>query len=439
MKKFWNALLITLLALSIATPALAFDGRSGESILIGAEEVIEDDLYIGATTFTLDGTVNGDVVAAGETVTINGTVNGDVIAAGSTVIINGKVSDDVRIAGAVLLIGKDAVIGGDVIAAGASLETKPQSKVGADVVFTGAQALLAGEVARNGKVACGGLDLQGSIGGDLYAAVGNPDEGDSAPGPMFYTPNSPVSVPSVRTGLNIAPEAEIGGRLEYVSAEDLPLPPEAIGGPVVRLEPEEDMEETIPAPPTPTESLLNGIFSALRSMVTLFLLGAALLWLFPAFMQNTANTLRGSALPAFGWGMVSWAAFFFALLVVITATIIGGIVFGALTLGGLSGTVIWVGIFTLFLLSLGFVLAVIFVAPLSVALTGGEVLLQKFKPEWAANRFGALGLGVVLLAILTTLPWLGGLFGMLFSLAGLGALWLQGRSLLQNGSAQAAA
>ena len=38
-------------------PVLAFESRGGENVVIAAGEVIEDDLYVMAGTFTLDGTI----------------------------------------------------------------------------------------------------------------------------------------------------------------------------------------------------------------------------------------------------------------------------------------------------------------------------------------------------------------------------------------------
>lgn len=69
--------LLALLLVTLTTPVSAFDGRSGENIVIGSKEVINDDLYVTAATFVLDRTVNGDVIAAGQTLTINGSVDGD--------------------------------------------------------------------------------------------------------------------------------------------------------------------------------------------------------------------------------------------------------------------------------------------------------------------------------------------------------------------------
>src|SRR3972149_6919761 len=114
--------ILALTLLSIAVPVNAFDGRGGDLVIIGADEVIEDDLYVGANEFVLDGTVRGDLIVGGSSITINGTVEGDLWAAGQIVIINGEVMDDARIAGAGLQVGSGAVIGDHLIAAGASLE-----------------------------------------------------------------------------------------------------------------------------------------------------------------------------------------------------------------------------------------------------------------------------------------------------------------------------
>ena len=114
--------LLVLLTLTLVAPASAFDGREGDKVVIASDEVVNDDLYVGATEFVLDGTVNGDVIAFAQTVTINGTIKGDLMAAGQTVVVNGSVEDDLRIAGSVLVLGDEAKIGGDIVGAGASLE-----------------------------------------------------------------------------------------------------------------------------------------------------------------------------------------------------------------------------------------------------------------------------------------------------------------------------
>ena len=230
-QKFFSVLmLLALITLAFATPAYAFDGRTGTNITIKEGETINDDLYVSAESFTLNGTVKGDVIAAGQTITINGTVEGDLIAAGQTIVINGTVMDDARVFGAALQMGEGATVGGDVIAMGASVETKPGTTIGHDLVIGSAQALLAGDV--TGKVLAGtsALELRGSFGGDIQAYVDVTEDGNSAPPMNMYMTNIPISLPSVAPGLTVADSAKIAGNLQYTSTKDLPIPSGVVGG-----------------------------------------------------------------------------------------------------------------------------------------------------------------------------------------------------------------
>jgi cytoskeletal protein CcmA (bactofilin family) len=421
-----SAILLAVLVLGIVTPVAAFDGRGGDTIIIGKDEVVNDDLYVGAKNFTLDGTVKGDVIVTGETMTINGTVEGDVMAAGQTVIINGTVTGSVRMAGAVLFIGENAKIGGDVVGAGASLETRKGSSVGQDAVIFGGQALLAGDITRNVKVSTGGTEIRGKIDGNVEAEVGEADH--SGPGPMMYLPQSSVPVPDVKGGLTIDPAAKIGGKLTYTSAKELSVPGGVVAGAVTRIEPV--VKQVVQ--PSASELLMAGVLNTVRKIVTLILLGLLLGWLFPTFIALSAKHLRTAPLPSFGWGIVANAAFFFALLILIIATVIGALIFGALTLSGLSVTVAFLGLLGIFVLVFGFTLAMAYVAQIIVSVLGGKLILEKVKPEWAEHKVWPLVLGVVLFALLTSIPVLGALVGLVVVLMGLGALWIFGRELFKK-------
>jgi cytoskeletal protein CcmA (bactofilin family) len=148
--KFIFFLGVVLLAVLLLVPsAWAGETLSGEEVVIGADEVIEDDLYVAANEVIVEGTIGGDLVAVGNSVTVNGTVEGDLIAAGQSVEVAGQVDDDVRIAGQALLLSEGAFIEDDLIAAGYSLENEPESSVGGVLWYAGYQALLAGSVGRS--------------------------------------------------------------------------------------------------------------------------------------------------------------------------------------------------------------------------------------------------------------------------------------------------
>lgn len=423
-----SATLLILLILSFATPALAFDGRGGDTVTVGADEVVNDDLYVAGETIIIDGTVKGDVVAFAQTIIINGTVEGDLIAAGKEVIINGTVQDDARIAGAVLFVGENAKVGSDIIGAGASLEAKKGSTIGQDVIFAGGQALFAGDITRNVNVSTGGMELRGTIGGDVVADVGDADE-DYGGGMGAFMQETSVGVPNVKSGLTIGPDAKIGGTLEYTSAKQLTIPAGVVAGKVTYLEPKVD-EKDAPKTPTMAERVRDGALDIARTVITLILFGLLLIWLFPAFIRTTTQRIKTAPLPSLGWGVLHIAAFFFALLVLLVAMLVGGIVFEIVTLEGISGAIVSVSFLTICALIIGFMLAVWFVAQIIVSILTGQLILARIKPELAENKYWPLIIGVVIYALLVAIPIFGSLVWWIVVLLGLGALWHFGQEML---------
>lgn len=417
-------ILAAMFSLTFATPALAFDGRAGDKIVIGADEIINDDLYVTAQEFTLEGTVKGDLIVFASYIFINGTVEGDLIAAGNTIVIEGTVRDDARIAGAALQLDSDAVIGGDLIAASASLETKSNSVVENDIIYAGAQALLAGSVGRDLRAGVGGLELRGEIGRNAFAEVGDMQEG--TPSPSLYISDVKVTIPNVRPGLTIAESAKIKGNLTYTQRADIKIPASVVDGKVTRNEPVVD-ENTIKAPPTAAERAANWTFDLFRKIATLAIFGLLLVWLAPAFLKGLTEKLQTQPVPSLGWGVVAYAAFFFALLLIVVVTIIGGVLFGVLSLGGVTATIIWVSLLAIFALIIGFVLFTSFGAQILVAWLGGKWILGRFNPALAEHKVWPLLLGVVIVGLLVSLPLVGWIAGFLIMFFGLGALWLWGR------------
>lgn len=430
--------ILSVLLLTAVAPAYAFDGRGGDKVTIPAGQVVNDDLYVGANEFVLDGTVNGDVIAGGQTLTINGTVNGNLIAGGQTVVVNGTVTGDVVAGGAVLLFGEEASVGGDVVGAGYSLEFKKGSAIGRDAVLAGGQILLAADVGRNVQAGTAALEIAGNVGGNVKAEVGEAGQVQAGPPPTFFMPRSTVPVPIVQQGLRIDSEAKIQGNLEYTQNSELSFPPAAVAGQITRLEQPESTDQT-PRAPTASERASQWALTALRSLVTLILIGLLLLWLVPGFMRGLASELGSRPWPSLGWGVVAYAGFFFLVLLTVFVMILGAVLFGVLTLGGLSATIIWSGLLVLFALILGFVVATTFMAKVIFGMTLGQWLLAKAHSPLAEHRFWPMVIGVaitvVLIALLTfpLIPGLlGGLLNFVIVLFGLGSLWLWLRPRLQQ-------
>src|SRR5215211_1299003 len=169
--------LLLLAGLAVASPGWAVETRSGDEVVIGPDEVLDDDLYVTANRVVVDGTIRGDLVAFGQSITVDGTVEGDLIAAGQSVEIGGTVEDDARIAGQTLVLTDNAQVADDLVAAGLSLENKPNSVVGGTLLYAGYQALLAGTVGEDVNAAANGLTVSREVGGNVDADVDGEDGG----------------------------------------------------------------------------------------------------------------------------------------------------------------------------------------------------------------------------------------------------------------------
>lgn len=433
--KFFSILtLFILLTLTFAAPAYAFDGRSGDKVIINAGDVINDDLYIGANQLVMDGTVNGDVLAGGQMITINGTVNGNVIAAGQTVIINGTVTGSVRVSGAALFFGEKAKVGGDIVGAGYSLEVRKGSVISRDVLFGGGQILLAGDINRNVTVGTAALEISGNIGGNVKADVGEANQGQAGPPPSTFIGQSTVPVPLVSPGLTIDPSAKITGNLDYTQTKELAFPGGVVDGKVTRTNPPANQSQ-----PTPQETTSHKVgawtLNLIRSLVTLILIGLLLFWLFPIFFKSLSERLQSQPWPSLGWGVIAYAAFFFAMLLILFVMIFGAIIFGFLTLGSLSGTIVWLGILTLLASIVGFVLVTSFVAKIVFGAAIGKWILARASSSLAEHKFWPMVIGVAVTSVVIALfsfpliptGLLGRLLNFVVVLFGLGAMWLWGR------------
>jgi cytoskeletal protein CcmA (bactofilin family) len=436
-KSLVGGLLVALLLMVAVTPASAFEGREGDTVTVSAGETINDDLYVGATNFTLDGTVNGDVIAGGQMITINGTIDGNLLTGAQTVVVNGTVTGDVLAGGSVLYFGEQAAIGGDVLAAGYSLEFREGSSIDRDALLAAAQVLLAADVTRNVMVGTGALEIAGNVGGDVKAAVGEANQTQAGPPPTMFMPDSTIPVPVIKQGLTIDPTARIQGDLEYTQNTELQFPSGVVQGKITRsLQP---VEGGARAEPTAGEKASQWGLESMRSLVTVILLGLLLLWLVPGFLRKLTAYVEAKPLQSLGWGVVAYAGFFFLIMLTVFVAILGAVVFGILTLSGLSATIVWVAILALFALILGFVLVTSFLAKIVFGMAIGKWVLSKANSPLAENRYWPMVIGVAITVIVIALfsfplipGFLGGLLNFTIVLLGLGTVWLWIRQMLSR-------
>jgi cytoskeletal protein CcmA (bactofilin family) len=406
------AVLVLLVGLVTVSTAQAMETRSGDRVEIGADEVVDDDLYVTANEVVVDGTIRGDLIAFGSTISVEGTVEGDLIAAGQSVEIGGTVEDDARIAGQALLLGEGARVDDDLLAAGLSLENDPDSVVGGTLMYAGYQALLQGTVTEDVSVVANGLELGGEVGGNVDAEV---DGEDGGPPAVVFAPQA--DMPTVEAGLTLTDSATVGGNLTYESSAEAQIDPQArIEGEVTRSERPADEEEE------ETYTFADAVVDNLRSFVALLLVGLLLIWVAPNWVRRRAGTVLDRPLASLAWGVLSLVAFVILGVVILFATLVLAIIFGLLSLGGLVAPIVVLGLLAEVILVLVFWISANYLAQIIVGFLAGVLLIEAVRPGRGSARVLPLVVGLILYVILRAIPVLGLLVGLAVVLFGLGTL-----------------
>lgn len=409
-KRLGLACLLGLALLLVAPLGYASNLRSGSDVLVAADEVIQGDLYVAAGSFVLDGIVEGDVIAAAQTITLNGSIEGDLVAAAQTITLNGRIGEDVRLGASALILGPTAQIGDDVSALGYSLETQAGSLIEGDLSFAGRQALLTGNITKDVLLGTYGAELQGTVGGSVEANVA--ESGTTFPfDPTSFTPGMPT-LPSVAAGLSLGDNAQIKGDLALTTTRAFEDFGEQVFGDIRFEEP--DLSPVA----------RNPFFANLRRYVALAVIGLALVWLSRGLIPRSADLLAEHPLTGLGFGTLTLFGFPLALVLLVGIVVLLAIGLGFLSLGNLSGVVLLSSAPVVLTLATVFGLTVVYVTQTIVAYLGGKWLLLRYNAKAAGQPYTALLLGLIVVVIVTAIPYLGAAVTLAISLFGLGALWL---------------
>ncbi len=404
----WSLLgLSLLLGISLvvlaARPLYATDFRGGDTITIGENEVIDDDLFISGDVVTVNGTVKGNLFASGGAITINGHVEGSLFGAGRTLLLNGQVDGSAYVGGYALALGDGAQIGRNLNFGGFSLTTEGGSAIGRSLYGGGYQFLLNGAIENDVAVGSGALELNGTVGGDVRGSVGSPGEGT----PAIYMPEFEGAVTAVEPGLRVSEGAKIGGNLTI-----------------------EQMAASSQAEAAPFYSPANlQLRWAIGEALALLIIGLLFLYMRPTFLQRSGDAVQHDLFASLGIGsliiFIAVVAVPVALGLLVALAVIGG----WLTLGNLVGDIVGLGLVTLlFAIGLFFFTAGM-ITKIVVAYTGGRLLVGRLvngdEPMRGGSAIFALVLGVIIYIGLRSIQFgIGSIVGLLVTMVGLGALYL---------------
>lgn len=139
--------------------------RTGDTISVADDQVVENDFYALGRTISMSGKVDGDMYAVGGSVTANGRVEEDLVIIGGTTQVHAEVADDLRI-----LAGEATVaehVGGDVFVIGGSLTLLSTAVVDGNVYFHGGKATIEGEIKGSVMGAADTVRIDAQVGGGV--------------------------------------------------------------------------------------------------------------------------------------------------------------------------------------------------------------------------------------------------------------------------------
>jgi cytoskeletal protein CcmA (bactofilin family) len=367
-RAFFASLLLAASVFLIAAPggALAAEIRNGPNdVTIGSGETVDDDLFAGGQTVTIAGHVTGDAYAAGQSVLVTGTIDGDLIAASQQVIVDGTVNGNIRAAGETVTV--NGTVGRNVTALAQHANVSSNARLGGSLTSLSATLNQLGSVGRGATVAGDSLQLAGAVGGNVLARANT---------------------------LSVAPSAHIAGNLDYRADRETTLPSGAVAGTV--------HFERIPQRQPEPESVLNGMFevTGLVFLVGCFLIGALTIMFAPRSAARAIELGRQQPLPSFGLG----------LLVLVTAPI--AVVLIGITLVGLPVAVVLACLYALVML----------LAWPAVGLAVGTEIGRWLRRDRPLPILGSLAVGLIVLHLVTHIPFFGGLITLLGLIYGLGVV-----------------
>lgn len=339
--------------------------ETGEDVVVEEGEIVEETLIVGARSLRIAGTVDGDVVASAEHIVVSGTIRGNLTVAARTV----EVDVDGIVEGTLHCACQDFSMRGRVernlYAAGESLAVTGTGEVVRDAVLLGASTRMDGVIGRDLRTYAQSVAIGGRIGRNIEGATGQ---------------------------LLATADADVGGDIDMTVAdrESVDIDARATIAGATTIEEDPDMNRS------PYLRAGWWVMQVLQ-LLSAFVVGLLLVRLWPQLFV-VSRPSSTTVLVSMGIGLL--VLMIVPLLsVVVMFTVIG------LPLG---------------LISLVTYAIALYLAGIVVAVRLGTAILGERR---RGRTTLALGVGLLILAVATELPWIGGLIGFVTVLLGLGIIY----------------
>jgi cytoskeletal protein CcmA (bactofilin family) len=351
-----------LCAFALPPGAVAGEMRHGDpSYTVPAGQEIKNDLFVAADRTVIDGDVDGDLIVSSRSVTVNGHVKGDILALAQSLLVNGTVDGNIRTSCETLTIAGTVAKNVTVWSGHVILDPK-------------------GKILGSATIGAGDAILDGHVGGDLLAALGDLEINGSIGG------NARIQ----GRRLSIGSGAEIVGATKFEGANPADVASGAkLGSPIVFVRHRHGPDRTSP----------RFYWHQVMLWGASFLFGLALLLVAPGFFYDAANACKR-------FGSTTGFGILFLLATPIAAILVCFTIVGIPL--GISAVLLY--------------LIALYSAQVYVGTWLGERLLG--AAVGIGPTLGRLALGLAILRAVRIVPYLGALIASVVVVWGLGALVL---------------
>lgn len=379
--RFIKFSIIFMFVFLFAAPGYGLVVKKGQSIVIGEEDEIDDDLVAFGRTVDIRGMINGDVYAFAQNVKITGDVDGTIFTGAATVDLDVIGVRSVWAAGGTVNISGDIM--NNAVLFGGAINVDENGVVGKDLKVYGGEVTVEGEV--DGTI---------KAGADKFIMAGR--SGQVTVDAEEVTISSPARIsgdliirgkkePTIETG------AEISGETKFEEVK------ESKG---------EEKAFLAIAP-------LIAFFIWLAKIILFIakiIVGIVLIALVKNYLRRIIDTLVTKPWHSLGWGFLG--------LIVIPVSV--AILF--IVLIGFPFAFLGIYVYTILL----------YLSSIIVGLVIGEKIIRLFKTEGEISLYLSLIVGIVVLTFVGLIPVLGFLVKIATVLFGAGAILFGSWTLIQE-------
>ncbi len=369
-KNSWKILLI-LVAILIPVISLKAAADKNGLVFVATDEVITGNLIAAGENVLIDGTISGDLITASQSLIVNGRVEGDIIAIAQNIDIKGEVGGNIRVVGNNVDIS--SVVTRNLNVFGSNIMISENARVGWDAILGGSTVITKGNI--NGFL-------------DIYAQNASLDSkiGKNARINIYNESQNP--------SLSVSKNTTINGDLDYTANVSASIDNQAVISGQTNFHKSENKKNSNTWP--------NWVWGRLFAFLSTILIGLVLVFILPKNSTAIINKIRSHP----GKSVLIGAIITLAtplLLLLLMVTIIGLPLALILFLTVLAGVLLSTAVSSLLL---------------------GSLIVQNVLKKNLTSLFWPLVLGVAIITLLSSLPYLGWLISLAAIWFGLGGIIL---------------